>query len=201
MSGTSFIPRLEYLGYESYNMKGFEQYLKDNQQKLELEGDLNPEIWLSIENRVLKRKNKRNRLYIKLVSAAAVLLLGIIALSDIYQQANDSTKMLAQYGIDNERFTKQVANKTKILATAKIPINKQEDFDLLLNQLKFLDTQYQDYLQYIETNGFQPFIGQQILHYYKSKIDLLDKIQQEIEKINYYEKKYESTLPSVQLNI
>lgn len=183
-------------------MKGFEKYLKDNQQKLELEGDLNPEIWLSIENRVLKRKNKRNQLYIKwITAAAAVLLIGIIALSSIYQQSNDPTRILAQYGIDNEQFTQQVATKIKVLAASKIPINRKEDFDILLNQLHFLDTQYQDYLQYIETNGFQPFIGQQILHYYNSKIDLLDKIQQEIEKINYYEKKYQSTRPSVPLNI
>lgn len=183
-------------------MKDFEKYLKGNQQKLELEGDLNPEIWLSIENRVLKRKNKRNRLYIKWVTAAAaILLLSIIALSGIYQSTNDPTRILAQYGIDNEQFTQQVTNKTKVLAAAKIPVNRKEDFDILLKQLQFLDVQYQDYLQYIETNGFQPFIGQQILHYYKSKIDLLDKIQQEIEKINYYEKKYQSTRPSMPLNI
>ena len=63
-------------------MKNFEKYLKDNQQKLELEGDLNPEIWLSIENRILKRKNKRNQLFIKwITAAAAILLLGVIALS------------------------------------------------------------------------------------------------------------------------
>lgn len=183
-------------------MKGFEKYLKDNQQKLGIEGSLNPEIWLSIENRVLKRKNKRNRLFIKwIITAAAVLLLGIIVLSGFFQKSSDPSSLLAQYGIDNQEFTQQVAIKTKVLASAKIPINKQEDFDILLNQLQFLDAQYQDYLQYIETNGFQPFIGQQILHYYQSKIDLLDKIQQEIEKINYYEKKYQSNRPNVRLNI
>ena len=183
-------------------MKNFEKYLKDNQQKLELEGDLNPEIWLSIENRILKRKNKRNQLFIKwITAAAAILLLGVIALSGVFSNHNDPSSLLAQYGIDNQEFTQQVALKTEVLAKAKIPINRKEDFDILLNQLQFLDTQYRDYLQYIETNGFQPFIGQQILHYYQSKIDLLDKIQQEIEKINYYEKKYQSNQPNMPLNI
>lgn len=183
-------------------MKKFEEYIKANQQKLELEDDLNPEIWLSIENRVLKRKNRRNRLYIKWIStAAAVLLLGIIAMSNLWQPNRTPNELLAQYGIDNQHFTQQVFAKQKVLANAKIPVNKKEDFDILLQQLAFLDAQYQDYLQYIETNGFQPFIGQQILHYYQSKIDLLDKIQQEIEKINYYEKKFQSDSPSVQLDI
>ncbi len=183
-------------------MKEFEKYLKDNQQKLELDGDLNPEIWLSIENRVLKRKNKRNRLFIKWISAAAaILLLGIIALSGIFQTSSNPSSILAQYGIDSQEFTQQVALKTKVLANAKIPINRKEDFDILLSQLQFLDTQYHDYLQYIETNGFQPFIGQQIIHYYQAKIDLLNKIQQEIEKINYYEKKYPSNQPNMRLNI
>jgi len=132
-------------------MKEFEKYLKDNQQKLELEGDLNPEIWLSIENRVLKRKNKRNRLFIKwITAAAAVLLLGIIALSGVFQTSSDPSSILAQYGIDNQEFTQQVALKTKVLTKAKIPINRKKDFDILLNQLAFLDAQYQDYLQYIE---------------------------------------------------
>ena len=183
-------------------MKNFEEYLKQNQHKLEIEEDLNPEIWLSIENQVLKRKNKRNRLFIKWVSAAAaVLLLGIIAMSSLYYNSKDPNKMLAQYGIDNRQFTQQVAAKTKVLAKAEIPVNKKEDFDLLLKQLAFLDAQYHDYLQYIQKNGFQPFIGQQILHYYQSKIELLDKIQQEIEKINYYEKKYPTNKPKVALDI
>ena len=182
-------------------MKGFEKYLKDNQKKLELDGDLNPEMWLSIENRVLKRKNKRNRLYIRWISAAAVLLLGVVVLSGLYHRNTDPASILAQYGIDNQQFTQQVSAKTKVLANATIPANKKEDFDILLRQLQFLDAQYQDYLQYIELNGFQPFIGQQIIHYYQSKIDLLDLIQQEIEKINYYEKKYQSESPTVQLNI
>ena len=190
------------LNREPYKMKNFEKYLKDNQQKLELEGDLNPEIWLSIENRVLKRKNKRNRLYIKWISAAAaVLLLAIIALNGLGFGKNTEAQILAKYGIENQQFTQQVTLKTQKLAQASIPQNRKEDFDLLLKQLQFLDAQYQDYLQYIETNGYQPFIGDQILNYYKSKIDLLDKIQQEIEKINYYEKKFQSNSPSVHLNI
>jgi len=182
-------------------MKNFEEYLKANKQNLEIEEDLNPEIWLSIENRVLRRKNQRNRLYLKWVSvAAAILLLGIIALSNPWNNVNTPKEILAQYGIENQQFTQQVNAKKKVLASAKIPVDRKEDFDILLQQLQFLDTQYRDYLQYIDEHGFQPFIGEQILKYYQSKIDLLDKIQQEIEKINYYEKKFQSDRPSVQLD-
>lgn len=183
-------------------MNNFEKYLKANKQKLELEEPINPEIWLSIENKVLKQKNKRSRLYIKWISAAAaVLVLAIIAMNSLYFQKSNTEQLLAKYGIKNQQFTQRVSSKKAILAKAKIPANRKEDFDILLKQLQFLDAQYQDYLQYIEDNGFQPFIGEQIINYYKSKIDLLDKIQQEIEKINNYEKQYQSDSPIIQLNI
>lgn len=183
-------------------MENFEKYIKDNQQKLEHEGPINPEIWLSIENKVLKQKNKRNRLHIKWITGiAATLLLAVMALYGGAFERNDPHQILAQYGIEDAQLVKQVNLKTKALARAKIPKDRKEDFDLLLTQLQFLDLQYKDYLQYIETNGYQPFIGEQIINYYKSKINLLDKIQQEIKKIDYYENKYQSNSPSVELNI
>jgi len=64
-----------------------------------------------------------------------------------------------------------------------------------------MDGQFQDYTYYIEKNGYQKFIGEQILNFYTSKIELLDKIQDEIEKINYYEEKIQTSTPKVNIQI
>ena len=182
-------------------MSSFEDYLKKNKEQLELD-HVNPEIWLNIENKMLKQKHRRRGLYLRLMSAAAaVLLLLVIVLQFSGNGKQDANELLAQYGINNQEWTQQVNQKKAALSSATVPKDRKEDFDLLLQQLEFLDGQYNDYLQYVEQHGYEAFIGQQILNYYKTKIDLLDKIQQEIEKINYYENKYNQESEKVQLSL
>lgn len=182
-------------------MNSFEKYIQENKEKFEID-DPRPELWLAVENKVLRHQNHRSRVFIRWVSvAAAVLLIAVLSLNYLYQSKNDPLKIIAKNGLDSQYFTSQVNSKTKALASAKIPIDHKEDFDVLLKQFEFLDNQYNDYLQYVEEYGYQEFIGQQILHYYKTKIELLDKIQQEIETINYYENKYQKHSPKVALEI
>lgn len=182
-------------------MNNFEKYIQENKKKLELDY-VEPKLWLSIENKLLKKKNRRHRLYLRIASAAAIFLLGIMTASLFFlSDSNDiQSNLVKKYGIPNE-LPQSINVKIDQLSKAKIPIDRKEDFEILLNQLEFLDAQYQDYLQYIKANGYQKFIGEQILNYYKTKINLLDKIQSEIEKINYYENKYELESPTVGLDI
>ncbi len=182
-------------------MNEFEKYLKENKKKMELD-HLNPDVWLSIENDMLKKKNRRNRIYIRWVSAtAAALVLGLIALGQFYFHTKEDIhhRLLELYELEKYDFPRQIDLKTKRLNKAQVPLDRKEDFEILLQQLEFLDGQYNDYLQYIEHNGFQEFIGEQILNYYKSKVELLDKIQAEIEKIDHYENKYNRVSPKVDL--
>ena len=183
-------------------MNDFEKYIQENIKQLEPQS-INPQVWLTIENQVLQAKNKRKTLYLKIVSIAAVFLLGLFLFKgSIFQGATNSEKeLLVKYGLGKYNFTHQVNMKKQALSKAMIPTTTQEDFKVLLQQLEFLDGQYKDYLKYIEQNGYQQFIGNQILNYYQSKIELLDKIQKEIEKINYYENKYPSDEEKVGLQI
>ncbi len=184
-------------------MNNFEKHLKANKEKLNLD-KVNPEIWLSIENDVLKKKNRRGRYHLKLLGAvAAVLLLLVIALNGFYNKENRDihAQLIELYDLQEHNFTQKISTKKARLAKAKIPKDREEDFQLLLNQLQFLDEQYINYLNYIEVNGYQDFIGNQILTYYKSKIELLDKIQSEIKKIERYENKYDANSPTVELNL
>jgi len=176
-------------------MNDFEKYLKQNKEKMQLDS-VNPQVWLSIENNLLKKKNRKNVFYIRIMAAAAaILLLAVVAFGLFSQQTKQD------YLANFEPFNQEINTKKAQLASAKIPANRKADFEILLHQLEFLDNQYHDYLQYIDQNGYQEFIGQQILQYYKTKIDLLDKIQQEIEKIEYYENKFQSKSKKVGLDI
>ena len=164
---------------------------------------MNPKIWLSIENEILRAKEKRKTFYLKVVSIAAVIVLGLFISKFVIFAAptNLEKDLLSKYGLEKYNFLEQVNVKKATLTSALIPATKQEDFKVLLNQLEFLDEQYHDYLAYINKNGYQEFIGNQILNYYKSKIQLLEKIESEIEKINYYENKFPSNEKKVELEI
>lgn len=184
-------------------MNSFEKYLRENKDHLDLE-PVNPEVWLSIENQVLRNKHSRKVRQMWWLSAAATLLIGASLALNYFSrpaQSLDPVEFLASYGLESKSYVAALDAKIKVLDGAKVPVSSKEDFDLLLKQLEFLDAQYHDYLQYVEQNGYQEFIGTQILNYYKSKVELLDKIQGEIEKIEYYEKKYNTQSPKVELDI
>ena len=183
-------------------MNEFEKYIRKNKDQLESR-EVDSKVWLSIENEVLKSKQRRRSIYLRVVSAAAIALLGILIFGGglFGDQPLSERELLEKYGLAQYEFTQQVNLKKDALSKATIPSTRQEDFKILLRQLEFLDEQYSEYLKNIETDGYQPLIGEQLLKYYHSKIELLDKIQQEIEKVNYYENKFPGNDEKVGLQI
>ncbi len=181
-------------------MNNFEKHLQDNKERLEPK-ELDPKIWLSIENEMLKQKSSRVIRLAKYMAAASIaLFIGMFVFMN-QQQMTSEEKLLSQFNLSEYKFTQQVASRKQKLANTTIPKDKLEDLQILLQQLEFLDKQFQDFVDYIDENGYQEFIGNQIINHYKSKIKLLDKIQQEIEKINYYENKKPSNSEPVEIKI
>lgn len=181
-------------------MNDFEKYLIENKKKLEPD-TIDEKIWMGMENQLLKRKSRRIVRTIKYIAvAASILIAGLFVYTNQYQ-ASIEEQLLAKYNLKEHNFTQQVAQRKAKLSKATIPQDELEDFQVLLQQLEFLDGQFQDYTKYIEENGYQEFIGNQIVNHYKSKIKLLDKIQSEIEKINYYESKKPSNSEPVEIKI
>jgi len=183
-------------------MSGFEKHLRQNKHQLESR-EVDPKVWLSIENEILKSKQRKSSIYLKLVSVAAAVLLGIVLFGGNPFKGNSTTEsdLLAKYGLEEYGFTQKVNTKKQTLSKAMIPSGRKADFQILLQQLNFLDGQYDSYLKEIETNGYQTYTGERLLIYYRSKIELLDKIQKEIEKVNYYENKFPSNDEQVGLQI
>ncbi len=170
-------------------MNNFEKYLQDNKDKLQSDS-VDEKVWLMIENEMLKSKNRRSKRFLRITFIVIFMsLLGclIYVLQDQDEGLNEQ-KILAEYDLTKYNFEEKVNTKKQQLVSATVPETKFEDFQILLQQLEFMDGQFQDYIRYIEQNGYQEFIGDQILNFYKSKIELLDKIKSEIDKINYYEK-------------
>jgi len=183
-------------------MSDFEKYIKDNKHKLEAD-QVDQRVWLAIENGMLKEKNKMKSHFIKFLLVALAMLIGAYAIYNNKQQGPvlNEANILAQYDLTKYNYTQQVSLKKQQLVNATVPQDRFDDFQILLQQLEFMDGQFQDYLLYIEQNGYQEFIGDQIQNFYKSKIELLDKIHQEVEKINYYEKLQPSNSNQVGIEI
>ncbi len=183
-------------------MNKFEKYIQENKQKLEPD-QIDAKVWLSIENEILRKSKKSYSFFIKTLAAAAVILVGTLLMyGSLFKPKQDiEARLIERYNLGEYKFTQQVSLKEKELSTLSIPKDKLADFQILLQQLEFLNGQFQDYTDYIEQNGYQEFIGNQIINHYKSKIKLLDKIQSEIEKINYYENKIPSNSEKVEINI
>lgn len=183
-------------------MNDFEKYLLDNKKQLEPK-DVDNSVWLSIENAMLKDKNQSYKNYAKIALVILLVLLsaGVYYYTTQKEKPLDEEKILADLNLSKHNFTKQVNIKKEQLAKATVPQDRVEDFQILLQQLEFMDGQFQDYKTYIEENGYQEFISEQILNFYKSKIELLDKIQSEVEKINYYENKKPSNSKKVSIQI
>lgn len=182
-------------------MNAWEKYLRENKEELD-QLELKPEIWLNIENQVLKEKAAKSRRLLQWVSLAACLgILLSIALIFQFNKGNDPLRQLANSGIDSEQYLNEMAIKTQKLSNAQIPVDHKADFELLIQQLRKLDEQYELYLDELEENGYQELLANRIISYYKTKIELLDRIQEEIETVEYYEKKYDKNSPKVELSI
>ena len=183
-------------------MTELEKHILENKEHLNPDS-VDKKIWLGIENDLLKKKNDRSHILIKFLLAGLITMVigGFLLTANSPSNIIDEERILAEYNLTDHNFMHLVNTKKNQLVNVTIPENKIEDVQILLQQLEFMDGQFQDYRNYIEENGYQEFIGDQILNFYKSKIELLDKIQKEIEKINYYEKLQPSTDKYIDIEI
>ncbi len=164
-------------------MNKFESQLKKAAEKQD-PPVLDRQIWLGVKDQlVAQRRHVFRRRIIKWSVAASVLLVLAISYWVMIPGADKDQLVLQKYGLEQYDFPQKVERKLAALNGAKVPQHQVEQFNALKSQLYFLDEQYQNYLVYIEQNGYQEFIGRQIQNYYEIKIELLEKIQKEIEKL------------------
>lgn len=173
-------------------MDNFESQLK-NAAEDKQHPPLSRHVWLGVKDQLVAQRQRQIRRKIVRWSSAAIIALAI-GLTGYWfgVVSNQEQQVLKQYGLQQYDFPDQVKQKITALTGSRIPAQQVEHFNQLRSQLHFLDQQYSNYLLYIEQNGYQEYIGRQIQNYYEVKIDLLEKIQQEVEKLNNQNQNHEN---------
>lgn len=186
-------------------MNRFEEYLRENKEKLGTI-DVDPVLWISIENELLRKNNRGFRLYLRIAASLLILIASasIIKYAFLGTESNPQYSLSAyssEYGQMEKDFQKAIYFQTNQVLRLEIPSSSESDFKPLTNELKVLDNQYKMYSDKIEQYGYDEEIGNKVLEYYSLKLELLKKIQLEIIKINNFKKnnKYENNNVNLQL--
>lgn len=158
-------------------------------------------VWLGVKHDLATHRKKiqrrRNLRWLLAASIAALLCAGLI----FYPSENKEDTILAQYGLVQHNFPMKIKQRIAAMSGTRIPKQQAQHLAVLKDQLYFLDAQYQNYLEYIEKNGYQEFIGKQIQNYYEIKIELLERIQIEIEKFKIDRNEKDTKIETVDWNI
>jgi len=155
-------------------MNKFEKYLKENSNEIG-KIDIDPFVWQSIENELLRKDNHKIRLYLRY--AVSILILVVSAAILKYSIVNPDSK--SNFSLSNYSQEYGIMEK---------PRSSKSDFKLLTNELEELDKQYKLYTELIGRVGYNEDLGMKVIEYFSLKLELLRKIQLEIIKVNNFEK-------------
>lgn len=186
-------------------MNRFEEYLRENKEKLGTV-DVDPVLWNSIENELLRKNNRRFRLYLRIAASLLVIIASASIIKYVFPEMDSNPQFSIsayspEYGQIEKDFQKAIYFQTNQVRSLEIPRSNELDFKVLLNELKVLDNQYKVYSDRIEQYGYNEDIGNKVLEYYSLKLELLKKIQLEIIKINNFKRnsKYENNKVNLQI--
>lgn len=155
-------------------MNKLEQFIKDNKDKMEL-SDINPQIWENIEQQMACEKPKPG--VFKSYAIAASLLIGAFLIFS-FSSLNQSSYF------EENIYAIEVSEKIIQVKSMQFPLDYKADLNQLVNQIYYLDKQVQPKIDYINNQNYEEYINQQVLDYYQTKSQLLDKLIFEIERIN-----------------
>ena len=172
-------------------MTDLEKYIKEHKTRMDI-GYINPDMWSGIEKKLPIPRSKRKRyLYPKIASAAAIILitLGIFLLKGD-ESMEIPEDLFATYGFTTPNVQEVFDTKITFIEKTAIPVSFRSDLQNLLSQVEYLDQTYNNEIAYLEQFEYEEKIAIQVLQYYKTKNELLDKIIQVIENINRDENIY-----------
>ncbi len=198
-------------------MTEFEKYLQNKKKEMDLK-EVNPKIWEGIENEMeipktkdslthlqdlSKKETKGRPIYHKVLGMAAVFLLGII-FSQVFFTAEKvviPAELLASYGFEDQAVDLVLEKQLQLIRESSVPVGHKNDLQILVNQVQYLDETFQSKVDYLNEKGYAENIAKEVLQYYKSKSELLDKVIFEIQKINENEKEFNINSEKSKLSI
>ncbi len=113
----------------------------------------------------------------KLSIIAASLLTGVFLIFS-FNSSNQSSYF------EENKYAVEVSEKIIQVKNMQFPLNYKSDLNQLVNQIYYLDKQAQPKIDYINNQNYEEYINQQVLEYYQTKSQLLDKLIFEIRRIN-----------------
>lgn len=186
-------------------MNQFEEYLKGHKEELKVP-ELEVDIWISIEKELLQKKSSKLKFYLRAAATVFIIIASATIIKyTILNSKSDKEFSLSiyssNYGIMEKNFKQAIYYQTSLLQSLKISPLNESDFNVLTSELKELDNEHKSYTDRIEHNGYDDDIGGKILQCYSLKLELLKKIQFEINKINNFKKSntYENNKINLQI--
>ena len=174
-------------------MDNFEQYLKDRKEYFQLK-EINPAIWEGI----LKKEQPASlrllfrRPYLQWLSAAAVvaLVVGWSLFAPSQSPPHLSADLLEEYGFDQPIPNLLVDAKLAELTAMSIPEGYDEAYAFVLQEIEKLDERNTVILEELERASRGEFTQRQALRYYRRKVDLINQLIEDLQKIKRNEKAY-----------
>lgn len=172
-------------------MSPFEKYMKDNQRKFDLD-QIDPKVWQNIETGIKGKKARVILLRKRLLGLAAAILIGILGFQwfDDHQSMSFPEHLLANYGFDDSNVVELLDNKIDIIRQASVPVAYKSDLKMLLEQVTNLDKHFAKKVTRFKIAPTEIELSKEILEYYKTKSEILDRVIYEVRKINNNEEEY-----------
>lgn len=183
-------------------MNKFEKYLKQYQKELEVD-EVNPQIWERMEEQLQQPKRNYQKQFLRVASIAAVFFLGMLMYPIFFDtdKAVIPQELLTEYGFDNQDIPQALESKIQLIREMPVSVQYKNDLQLLIEQVEYLDQNYGDQLTDLEEEVFEEGKVKEVLKYYQIKSALLDKLINEIKKLNNNDKKFNNENEKTFLNI
>jgi hypothetical protein len=165
-----------------------EEYIRKNRDQLDVEKVDEDYLWTGISHSVIN--NRKQKTFFTLKIAAAVIL--VISLSVIGYQLtslrNNQQLILANIDPDLAKQEAQFQNQIKTYYQVLEKTNYNEELlSTSFSDLEYIDTLLNKYSMDLSTYGPNPKLLNSLMDLYQKKIQLLDRMLNEIEKNQNYE--------------
>lgn len=180
-------------------MDKFEKYLQDRKEDFQLQ-EINPAIWEGI---VMEQPTASIRplrpTYIRWLAAAAVVILiaswGLFGPSESQPQL--SADLLEEFGFDHPTPIRIIDTKLAELTAIPVPEGYDEAYAFVFQEIKALDKRNAVILEELAHTSGGEFTQRQALRYYRKKVDLLNQLIEDLQKIQRNEKAYPDATSSI----
>lgn len=161
----------------------FEEYIRKNRPKLDVEKPDEDFLWAGISHSLNQTRKHRFKLPLKIAASIVVIIgLGFFAYQTIAIRANQEL-ILANIDPNLAKEEAQLQNQIKVYY--QVLENSDHDQGLLTENyrdLEYIDTLLSQYSNDLSKNGPNPRLLNSLMDLYQKKIRLLNRMLNEIEK-------------------